>query len=280
MADYDASAPAELNLKAAEVIASAATPVPEPPDPVDTIVPLPGGLVRGDAVIKEVEVRELTGVDEEKISKAARTANAFRLIDTLMECGIVRIGSEDELNTKRLRGELLLGDRDQVLLGIRKATYGSEVKIPGWTCPNCQVESDLTFNLDEDIAVRKMDDVRTQAEFSVDLRKGKKAKVRLVNGNDQLDVFSEDGLTPAERDTKLLQRCVLSVIDTKGQEQMMSMYPQMALALGMADRHTILNALLDKQPGPQLDDLKIVHDSCGKEVPVGAGIISLFRDIF
>src|SRR5579862_3101343 len=177
---------------------TAAAPAPEVKFPEGDIVTLPGGLAKKDGVIKTVEVRELTGEDEESLAKASQSANPFTFLDRLLRCGVTRIGDTKD---EKLLGQMLIGDREAIILGIRRATYGDEIKVSEWECPNCNNKAELVFSID-DIPSAKLDDP-SDAEFTVPMRKGGSAKVRLATGEDQLAVFDKPDLTQAQRETVL-----------------------------------------------------------------------------
>lgn len=252
---------------------SASAPVPEIKFPDGDIVTLPGGLVRKDGVVKTVEVRELTGEDEESLAKASQSVNPFTFLDRLLRCGVTRIGdSKDE----KLLSQMLIGDREAIILGIRRATYGDDIKVIGWVCPDCNNEADLTFSID-DIPSEKLNDP-SDAEFNVNLRKGGHAKIRLANGEDQLAVFDKPDLTQAQRETILLSRCVVSITDRSGKEMLMAAFPSMSRSMSIPDRHAILKELGTRQPGPKYDQIKFDCDSCNKEQNVTVTIGHLFLD--
>jgi hypothetical protein len=266
--------PEEANAAIAKVLSeTAVTPAADVTFPETDVVILPGGLVRKDEVVKTVEVRELTGEDEESLAKASQSANPFTFLDRLLRCGVTRIGTS---NDEKLLSQMLIGDREAVILGIRKATYGSEIKVNEWTCPDCSNTADLTFSVD-DIPVTKLDDP-DEAVFTVPLRKGGKAKIRLANGEDQLAVFDKPNLTQAQRETIMLSRCVISITDSSGSEKLMAAFPSMSRTMSVPDRHTILTALAERQPGPKYNQVKFDCVNCSKEQRVTVTIGELFLD--
>jgi hypothetical protein len=279
MAEFDASNPEELNAAAAAALASAGgskPSFPEPPAPASDLVDLPCGLVRTDDVVRTAKVRELTGADEEELAKASQADNPFHFLTVLLECGVTKLGDEDPAKTKELLKQLTIGDRDQLVVGVRKATYGSQVDIPVWQCPACGDVSEIGFDLDEDVEVKKLDDPRSEIEFDVPLRRDRKARVRIANGADQIAMYDPQHLTLPERNTILLGRCVQNITDANGQVSMV-LSPLQVRSLGMADRQAILRELTDRQPGPALGDIKLVHTQCGKEVSLGVSVGDLFR---
>lgn len=230
----------------------------------DNLVNLPGGFRRKGKLVKKATVRELTGEDEELLAKANRSGNIYHFIDTLLGCGTEDI-SKDELSN------MLVGDRDSLLLGIRAATYGPEIEY-AFRCPFCDGKSDLEFEV-SDIPVKKLEG---DIEFDVELRRGKRARLRLANGADQLAVFDQDDLTVPERDTILLSRCVLSITDKDGTETNVAAFPSAVRQLSIPDRKKLLNEIATGQPGPKLDEITIKHDPCGNEVALEFGLGDLF----
>jgi hypothetical protein len=253
---------------------------PEAEMPPDTLVMLPGGLIRGSSVIKQVEVRELTGEHEEALARASRAQNSVvHFINTLLECGTVRYGTEDPGRTSDFLKDTLVGDRDAIVMGIRRATYGEKIELEGWQCPECGNASDLTIPL-SDIPIQELEHPDKDAVFDVPLRRGRIAEVRLANGADQSAVFAAADITGAERDTILLSKCLLAIRDKDGTRHITSGHAgALARNLSLPDRHAVLRQLTKRQPGPKFGELKFTHQDCGKEVELVLGLADLFRDL-
>lgn len=254
-------------------------PLPDPVPPPDTHVNLPGGIRRGDEVITTAEVRELTGEHEEVLARAAQAkpGNLFHFMNVLLECGTVRFGTEDPGQTRKLLKNALVGDRDAIILGIRRATYGDQIEVERWQCPECGEHSDLVIPLDE-IPVHELEGDTDMLE--VPLRRGRTAQVRLASGADQLAVFENTKLLTAERDTILLSRCLVSITDPNGTKHTTAGFASSyARGLSAMDRHTILRELREKAPGPRFNEMKIEHVTCGKEAELPLGMADLFPDI-
>jgi hypothetical protein len=239
---------------------------------------LPGGYALGNDfanVRYDAEVRELTGADEEAITKA-RSGGVGTFITTLLACGTVSVG--DEASGPTVLDNLLLGDRDMLLLEIRRATYGEEIVWERYSCPWCGEEFRLAVTLDE-IPIRSLEDP-SQRIFEVELRRGRKAFVRLPVGSDQKAILAVvDRATESEQNTLLLSRCLISVVEADGSENAVTGNPEFARSLGIVDRRSILDAIEEKQPGPQYNDVKFLHDSCGKEVPLMISAGDLFQGL-
>lgn len=269
--------PEKANADIAAALKSTLSEAPVIDFPPDDLVNLPGGLVTKDVVIKTGIVKELTGQDEEALARASQSMNPYHFLDRLLKCGVVRLGDEPPSQTEALLNRLLIGDREQLILGIRNATYGDQIEVENWRCPLCGVEATLSMEL-SDIPAVKMSDTEADSTFKIPLRKGGFALVRLATGEDQLAIFEKDGLSQAQRETILLSRCVISLVDKAGNERTMQGFPSMSLEMSVPDRHAVLRALSDRQPGPKYDQIKYTCEACGEESNVTVTIGDLFLD--
>lgn len=232
--------------------------------PPATDVDLPGGLFDPfNGLISKAEIRELTGVDEEAISKIPDAAKGLLYI---LERATVKIG--EETASKELLDSLFAGDREMLLLAIRCATFGNEIKLGPGLCPHCEEAQTFTVDLSKDIEIKRLDG---DAEFTVDCKVGK-VLVTLPKGSTQKAIVESANKTSAELDTIMLKNCVLEV------NGMTVVGPEVVRNLGMLDRRTILKEIADRNPGPQLGALKKECQSCGQEVPLPLSLADLFRD--
>jgi hypothetical protein len=267
--------PAQTNAEINAVVAGASAPEIEPP-PDDT-VRLPGGLARNGKIVKTAVVRELNGSDEEALSRALKSGSAFRFMDVLIERGTVSVGDVDA--DRELLKSMLIGDRDELALAIRVATYGYDIDIERWVCPACRKQTDIAFTLTDDVIERKTLGPDDSGVFEVSLRKGAKALVRLPNGADQEAMFADDSWTPAQRNTVLISRCVRTYTDPDGHDFNMAAFPSMSLKLSIPDRQKIIREITERQPGPRYNEVKFKHDECQSEVILALGVMDLFRDL-
>lgn len=247
--------------------------IPEPP--VDFIT-FPGGLMHGGIIIKTAQVRELNGSDEEALSRAMRSGNAVHLINTLLERGTVKLGPENA-DPVVLR-QLLLGDRHELILAIRNATYGEEFSIENWVCPNCGTDNNISFNLRTDLDRITLPDP-SNPTIEVPLRKGGNAIVRFPNGYDE-EASVLPGITKSESNTILLSKILVSVTDKGGRTIRADQSLALASNLSIPDRQAVIKAIIEKQPGPKFTSIDFVHEGCGKEVSLALGIADLFQELF
>lgn len=249
--------------------------LPEIDEPSGDLVDLPGGLIWNGQVSRQAVVRELNGSDEEALSRALKTNNAFHFLDTVITRGTVSIGGTPA--TPDMLKNLLIGDREELLVAIRAATYGDDFTIDGWKCPNCEGETDLKFSLMNDLERVRLDNPLEDGKFEVTLRKGGKATVRFPNGHDQM-AASDISWTASERNSELLRRCV-QTIERNGTTVRILERPTEISKLSIPDRQAILRAITEKSPGPRYGAVKFTHEECQKEVTLALGVVDLFLEL-
>ena len=239
--------------------------LPEIVPPSDTIVELPGGYLNAAGeVIKFAEVRELTGKDEEAISKSTNMAKALL---TALQRGTVKVGEEPA--TEKLLDSMLVGDRDALLLGIIKATFGSKSTVSGW-CGNCSEPKEVEIDIDTDIKTKILTEPVEGRVFTV---KGKKNEytVQLPNGVVQKEMVNNAEKTAAELTTVVLENTVMKINESP-------VYSKMQVQnLPVADRRVIVEEMNLRAPGPQFDDVLVNCPNCESEVRVPINLGALFQ---
>ena len=233
--------------------------------PSENLVTLPGGYLNAAGeVIKTAEVKELTGRDEELISKSNNPGRTFA---TVLSCGVVKIG--DIKATESILDEMLSGDRDALLLGIYKATFGNTAVIPAF-CSECGNPQQVQVDVDKDIPVKTLKDPIADRSFPV---KGKSHDflVTLPNGSVQKELSTSLDKTMAELTSILLQGTVMEV-DGKP-----VLSKQQVLSFGINDRKEIANEISERNPGPQFDETIVDCPDCSGKVVVPINLGTLFR---
>ena len=261
---------------AQQAVESAKTPFPtEPPNTGGDQVDLPGGLIIREHEITTATIQELNGAAEEALARAA-SGQAIHFLEVMLEHGVVSLGDLSPEESRRNLKKLLVGDREALLVAIRIATYGDEISVFNFRCPECGVITEkITFSLEEDVKTVKLSSPK-DVEFDVDLRKGRSAHVRLPNGEDQHAIAENERLNAVERNTILMQRCVFSIQDADGKQRSVLAQPGLIRDLGIKDRHVIRRALDDKAPGPRYSKIEFDHVDCGKKVSLGIDLGDLF----
>lgn len=245
--------------------------VPLIADAPNTVFQLPRGYYNGTKWETEVEVRELTGSDEESLARFKDPADFF---NGIVVYGTARIGSIDLdgqpfADRSSALASLLIGEREQLFVQIASATYGDEKHITH-RCPFCTTEADTTIILSEDF--KPADAEPLQMTYSLMTRKGHSLEFRLATGADQMAMFARKGASGAEQNTIMISECLLKidgepVVDPLG----------VARSLSIGDRRKMLDIMIDTQPSPDFT-LKVDCVSCGEEMSLPLSWQDIFRD--
>jgi hypothetical protein len=248
-----------------------AGPIPIIDDAPVVTATLPRGLFYNGSWQRVVEVRELTGADEEALSKLRDPTEMY---DAVVGRGTVRVGDQDltsmsPIERQVLLRQLLIGERDMVFHAVVRAAYGEERRLP-MTCQFCQAEQEMVLKLSEDFVPKVVPNV-DQTSFSLTTSKGLVVQYRPATGADQKEILDRKGLTVAEQNTILLQQCITSVngdvvVDPHA----------FALDLSVGDRREILKAMLDRQPSIDLT-VKLPCLTCGEVNTFALTWADLFR---
>ena len=265
MAEITTSDPTILETLTSKINEAPAVEVKTVP-PSNSEVVLPGGFIAGDgSVVKTVEVRELNGMDEEAISRAGSVGRALLV---MLQRGLVSIGldkvQKDDIDA------LLGGDRDAILIGIRRLTFGEDVKF-NFPCPHCSSDLDVTVDLSKDIPVKELEDPISDRKFIYKSSTKGDIVVGLPTGSTQKKLLENSDKTVAELNTILLSGCVQSI------DGFPSVGASAVLQLGMADREKIIAEIIDRNPGPRLGEVSTTCEACGEDIPMPLSLADLFR---
>jgi len=170
----------------------------------DGVCNLPGGLVLGDRTLARAELRPLTGREEEWVTQHAATPSAH-LASKLLSACFVRL--EDEPVNSEIIGKLLVGDRDYLMLQLRRMTLGDRFAAV-FSCPACRCAMDVEF-LAQDILVESRPQNAATYTWG-------EVKYRLPNGADQEAVAD---LPASEAVEALLARCVIEGAPLSAEER-------------------------------------------------------------
>lgn len=274
------ASPGAANSALGDLAAASKSDLPVAQYPPDDLVTLPGGFMHKGELLRRVVVRELTGEHEDALAKALNNPNPYHFLLTLLTSGVDHIGELDHKESVRLLPRMLVGDWDEIVLGIRVATYGETMEVFGWICPACARTVDkLAFSLIEDVDRTKLKDPANDTVFEIELRKGARAKVHLCTGEVLLAVHDVPDLTTPQRNDVMLSKCIETYTDPQGQTHMIAGFPSLVRSMSAPDRQTILRELNTRQPGPRYNGISFKHDECGNEVTLALGITDLFRDL-
>jgi hypothetical protein len=231
--------------------------------PEEHVFDLPAGYVSFDgSSTRLAEVRELTGRDEEAI---ARTKSTERTLQEILSRGTVRIG--DQKPTDVVLDSLLSGDRDYLLLRIFAATFGSTITARPY-CPTCQKIHETELDLLTDVKVRTLSSP-LERRITVTISKGT-AVVDLPNGTTQRKLIMAIDKSVAELSSVLLENTVVEI------NGMTVISPSQILDLPIRDRRKISEAIIEHNPGPQLQEVTVTCE-CGRELEVPLSLAALFQ---
>ena len=262
------------------MIASAVADTPAaaevaPPPPVkalpDTHVELLAGVVNQleGTSVTDAEVRELTGADEEALASPAVARSVAKFVQAIVGRGTKTLGGVAP--TPAAFDSLLIGDREILLLAIRKATYGSELELET-RCPHCDArDEDYVFDLN-DVDVRPLERLEDAIYgFDVELPSGRSARVSLPCAVDQDALLQAEKKNTAELDTLMLSRCVTKL------DGELVMGQATVRNLSVKDRRELLKQINERTPGPRLGEAKRTCGACEKEFGLGLGLLDIFR---
>lgn len=234
---------------------------PVVPPYADNIVRLPVGLVEpAGSVVTTAEVRELTGFDEEAMS---RVPSIGASIQQVLERAVVSVGTSDDV--KAALRWLSIGDRLELLLGIRKVTWGPEIDTVTF-CRTCNTSVAVKVDADSGIPRRPME----KRENVLHLPTGAEAVLTWPTGSLHSKILMED-MSPAETTTATIVDCVASL---NGLPLLQG--SDTARSMSMRDRKAIMTFIVENIPGPVLEDAEAVCETCGETVSVVIPVGALF----
>lgn len=233
--------------------------------PSESEVKLPGGFIDLDGELHTTaEVRELTGADEEAVAKAGGSGKA---LNVLLARGLVKIGPNKATSSDL--DALLSGDRDAILLGIRRVTFGQTTDLMV-RCSYCSDEHTTTLDLLNDVPTSSLKEPVEDRTWEMETKLGT-VVVSLPNGITQKRLMENYEKTPAELNTLLLSGCIVSIDGAP------SVGAGTALSLGMADRNRIVDEIIKRNPGPRLGEVKKACKACGEDILLPLSLLDLFR---
>lgn len=240
-----------------------------PPAPELTLE-LPRGYTANGITHTTVEVRELTGADEEYLARYKTDETVF---DAIIALAVQRIGTIDLSNqpvseSSRILGTLLIGERLMIFLKVIEVTFGNEKEMR-YTCGSCGEEQDLTVLINEDFQINVPENLQMVYDFT--LSSGKVVKYRLLVGADVLAISENAKATVAQTNTAMLSRIIVSV-DGETPLDMADFVRK----LSIGDRERLLKDVAQNQPDVALS-LSLTCLSCHEEVQAPVTWGQLFR---
>jgi len=182
---------------------------------------LPGGYWDPDGVLhREFELSVLTGRDEELLAQT-KCAESASLVSTLLSRAVRRLGAVSPVSEDVAR-DLLVADRQYLMLKLRQSTFGDMVRA-NLFCPwaDCGSRVSMEFNID-DLPVEEAGErapfytltLSPQALGECDGEIGdeqQQVRFRLPNGGDQEALSPLLARNEAEALSQLLARAIQNI---------------------------------------------------------------------
>lgn len=242
-------------------------------------IPLLAGYIDKDGVLHDTfSYREMTGKDEEAISKNDIRSNGAKLINTLCERCVISIGTIDKKEVGSVEWAKIIrsmcgGDLDYMAFKIRELSKGKEIKFTH-TCPECKQKLITIVQTDE----FEIKPFLGQFEIPFTLNRGlkdgrgeyhKTGYVRLPNGYDREVVTPIIRKNPSTATTTLLAKCVRfddNVVATVNTLNEMS----------VRDRDILENIIKENTFGLDTKIEGIVCENCGSDLSGEIGDSNFF----
>lgn len=251
-----------------------------PPHPVDENLAdgrllLPGGIVDATGHCHQtVFVRQLTGVDEERLADDAYRNGVHRVTEFLRHV-LVRVEGLDEAITEDLVANMFIADRDYLILRLRQMALGDKVE-QVMRCPRteCGQKADVEFLISE-LPVCRVDAAQARYEFTLTEaalpgdQTSHRGALRLPTGRDHETILGVNQHNAAVVNTRLLSRIILRL----GQSQSLS--EEAVRALPLRARQEIVRFLHGVMPGPNLN-IEIQCPHCGTDMTYPFDLYAFF----
>ena len=200
---------------------------------------LPGGYVdKGSRVHREVELKQLTGREEELLA-ASRQRESASLVTVVLSRCIQRIGTISPVSEELARN-LLIADRQYLLLKLREVTFGDQVRANifcPW--PECGKRVAINFSIN-DIPIRESEDkgpaytMILSSEIAGELaEEDRQITFRLPNGADQEAISALLAENEALALARLFGCCIQSIgcLANPGEDVISQLPPPVRLAI-------------------------------------------------
>ncbi len=240
------------------LVTVAPTVVPPP-----TEVTLPLGLWSPVEPLRDTAVvRELNGYDEEAMASAKNLGASMQI---MLERAVVSIGGKKA--TAADVEELCLGDRWELLLGIRRVTWGEEIETVSM-CPHCRTSSELEVPV-SDIPRHDVADKITGRRFSISLSRGD-GTFKHIPGDVHRKMLQDKFTSAADLVTATIFGCAEEIPGT------LVVTVETIKAMTLRDRRAVIQGLNKHNIGPDTDSVPVTCETCGEEYTLALTAGALF----
>jgi hypothetical protein len=217
---------------------------------------LPGGLVLEDGRrLTRAALRPLTGREEDWLASHTSAASAIVVTGLLGAC-LAQL--DDMPGNADLARRLLVGDREYLMLQLRRMTLGDTIRAV-FVCPACSKKMDVVLSAGEIVIERRPQEAASYTLAVDDTGTGgRMLRFRLPTGADQEAVLDLDVERAAET---ILHRCI---VDDGG------------AALLPAEQEAVIAAM--DRLAPQLElELELTCPECGHAFVEPFDLTTFFR---
>jgi hypothetical protein len=167
------------------------------------VVSLPGGVAQGGEWLREAELRPLTGIEEDWLLRNPTAPSNLSVTRLLTGC-LLRVGKHS--STPDVVRQLLVGDRDYLVLNLRRLTIGDDF-CAVVACAACGKNMDVCFKGTE-VPIEKPATVKPTYELQLTgvPARERTVRFRLPTGADQESVLGSPLEVAVDM---LLGRCLL-----------------------------------------------------------------------
>jgi hypothetical protein len=177
-------------------------------------VSAPGAVPNPSARSTKVELRGMTGFEEEVAERRRNDANTAALCNEIVARCMTSPGEDFRAAMQQVRS-MLIARRDEALITIRRLSLGDVVSTIV-ICPHCKKQNDVEFPLSSlPVEIAEPPD-----RVDVKLDDGTHVSMRLPTAGDQEELLNEKLESESERRTWLLARVILSFGDEGGPFEM------------------------------------------------------------
>ena len=200
-----------------------------------SVIELPGGYVDARGIIhREAEILPLSGFDEELLANHQNSESTSLVTLVLSRC-VMRIGNISPVSGQ-LISDLLVADRQYLLLKLREATFGDRINA-NLFCPwpDCGKRIGMEFSTHDIPVINSKDkgpaftmELSPDAAFAGDNGESfTEVQFRLPNGNDQETVSPLLADNESKALALLLGRCIMKIgpINNPAQEVIQKLSP-------------------------------------------------------
>lgn len=186
---------------------------------VGKVVQLPCGYFKDGQIHKEAEIIPMTGLTRKAIARDDVRTNSAKVTDVILLQCLKRVGTLLGINN-RLVGDLLLGDRDFLLLEIRRISMGDIIN-SATECEDCKNKIEVKFNIDEikvyPLNEKECETLDGQRVFRIQSSSPPvNAAFRFPRGEDQYAILPLLQKNPVEANYRLYAACLVEWNGNKG----------------------------------------------------------------